>query len=84
MHLARAVDCRSVIVYGGRLKPSQIGYVANKNLYTQVRCAPCWLRNNCDFDRKCMDMITTEQVIAAAAEQIAKYGSLLEVQTAQL
>lgn len=84
MHLARAVDCRSVIIYGGRIKPSQIGYVCNKNLYTQVRCAPCWLRNPCDFDRKCMDMITVPQVITAAAEQISKYGSLLELQTAQL
>jgi ADP-heptose:LPS heptosyltransferase len=84
MHLARAVDCRSVILYGGREKPAQTGYVANKNLYTQVRCAPCWLRNPCDFDRKCMDMITPQQVIAAAAEQISKYGTLLEVQTANL
>lgn len=84
MHLARAVDCRSVIIYGGREKPSQTGYVANKNLYTQVRCAPCWLRNPCDFDRKCMDAITPQQVIAATAEQISRYGTLLEVQTAQL
>lgn len=84
MHLARAVECRSVIIYGGRIKPSQIGYVANKNLYTQVRCAPCWLRNPCEFDRKCMDMITVPQVIAATAEQISKYGTLLEVQTANL
>ncbi len=84
MHLARAVDCRSVIVYGGRLKPSQIGYVANKNLYTQVRCAPCWLRNNCDYNHKCMDMITTKHVIEAASDQIAKFGSLLDVETAQL
>jgi len=84
MHLARAVDCRSVIIYGGRIKPSQIGYVANKNLYTQARCAPCWLRNPCEFDRKCMDMITVPQVIAATAEQISKYGTLLEVQTANI
>jgi len=84
MHLARAVDCRSVIIYGGREKPAQTGYVANKNLYSQVRCAPCWLRNPCDFDRKCMDMITSPQVIAATAEQISKFGTLLEVQTAQL
>ncbi len=84
MHLARAVDCRSVIVYGGREKPAQSGYVANKNLYTQVRCAPCWLRNPCDFDRKCMDMITGQQVAATTAEQIGRYGTLLEVQTAQL
>jgi hypothetical protein len=84
MHLARAVDCRSVIIYGGREKPAQTGYVANKNLYTQVRCAPCWLRNPCDYDRKCMDVITVQQVIAAAAEQISRYGTLLEIQTAKL
>jgi len=84
MHLARAVDCRSVIIYGGRIKPSQIGYVANKNLYTQVRCAPCWLRNPCEYDRKCMDMITVSQVISATAEQISKFGTLLEVQTANI
>ena len=84
MHLARAVDCRSVIIYGGREKPSQSGYVANKNLYTQVKCAPCWLRNPCDYDHKCMDMISVSQVIAATAEQISRYGTLLEVQTAQL
>lgn len=84
MHLARAVDCRSVIIYGGRIKPAQIGYVANKNLYTQVRCAPCWLRNPCEYDRKCMDMITVPQVIAATAEQISKYNTLLEVQTANI
>jgi ADP-heptose:LPS heptosyltransferase len=84
MHLARAVDCRSVIIYGGREKPAQTGYVANKNLYTQVKCAPCWLRNPCDYDHKCMDAITPQQVIAAAADQISRYGSLLELQVAQL
>ena len=84
MHLARAVDCRSVIIYGGREKPSITGYVANKNLYSQVRCAPCWLRNPCEFNRKCMDMITVDQVISAAADQISRYGTLLEVQTAML
>jgi ADP-heptose:LPS heptosyltransferase len=82
MHLARAVDCRSVIIYGGREKPALTGYVANKNLYGQVRCAPCWLRNPCEFNRKCMDMISVDQVIAATADQISRYGTLLEVQTA--
>jgi ADP-heptose:LPS heptosyltransferase len=84
MHLARAVDCRSVIIYGGREKPAITGYVSNKNLYHQVRCAPCWLRNACDFNHKCMDMISVDQVIAAAADQISRYGTLLEVQTAVL
>lgn len=84
MHLARAVDCRSVILYGGREKPAITGYVANKNLYNQIRCAPCWLRNTCDFNHKCMDMISVDQVVAAAADQISRQGTLLEVQTANL
>lgn len=84
MHLARAVDCRSVIIYGGRERPAITGYVANKNLYQQVRCAPCWLRNTCEFNHKCMEMITVDHVIAAAAEQISRSGTLLEVQTAVL
>ena len=84
MHLSRAVDCRSVIIYGGREKPSQTGYIANQNLYSPVACAPCWLRNRCDYDRKCMDRIIVEQVLAAAAEQLARHGIPLEVQTAQL
>jgi ADP-heptose:LPS heptosyltransferase len=84
MHLARAVDCRSVIIYGGREKPAITGYVANKNLYNQVRCAPCGLRNPCEFNRKCLDMISVDQVVAATADQISRYGTLLEVQTAVL
>jgi hypothetical protein len=82
MHLARAVDCRSVILYGGREKPSITGYAANKNIYQQVRCAPCWLRNTCEFNRKCMDMITVDLVLAAVAEQIRRYGTLLDIETA--
>ncbi len=31
-----------------------------------------------------LDMVTPGQVIAATAEQISRYGTLLEVQTAQL
>jgi len=84
MHLARAVDCRSVIIYGGREKPAITGYVANKNLYHQVRCAPCWLRNSCEFNHKCMDMVSVDNVISATADQIGRYGTLLEVQTASL
>src|SRR5205823_6495421 len=53
-HLARAVECRSVIVYGGREHPSQSGYSANENLYWSGPCAPCWQRNDCSYDRVCM------------------------------
>jgi ADP-heptose:LPS heptosyltransferase len=65
MHLARAAECPSVIVYGGREAPWQSGYGCNINLYTEVPCAPCWRWNTCDIDRKCMTEITAKQVIEA-------------------
>lgn len=65
MHLARAVDCPSVIVYGGRERPDQSGYPCNENLYTPVACAPCWRWNSCDHERRCMDAITVQSVLDA-------------------
>lgn len=84
MHLARAVDCRSVIVYGGREHPSQSGYSANENLYWDGPCSPCWLRNDCDYDRVCMSEITPEQVITAIRRQAGEYGSPLAVDRTEI
>lgn len=84
MHLARAVECRAVIVYGGRLRPWQIGYTANINLTGDPPCSPCWLRNRCDYDHECMRMILPDAVIKATREQIDKQGAPLEVETAIL
>jgi hypothetical protein len=84
MHLARAVDCRSVIVYGGREHPFQSGYSANENLYWEGSCAPCWQRNECDFDRVCMSDILPEAVIAAARRQLDRYGTPLAIDRAEI
>ncbi|MEI9898288.1 MAG: glycosyltransferase family 9 protein [Chthoniobacter sp.] len=84
MHLARAVECRSVIIYGGRLRPWQIGYSANVNLIGDPPCSPCWLRNRCDYDHVCMRVISPEAVIQAAQEQMTKRGLPLELETAVL
>jgi hypothetical protein len=66
MHLSRAVDCKGVIIFGGRESPSQTGYDFNTNLYSPVHCSPCWLRNNCHYDRMCMKAIQPAEVAAAA------------------
>jgi ADP-heptose:LPS heptosyltransferase len=65
MHLARSVDCRSVIIYGGRENPNQSGYSNNINLFSEMSCSPCWLWNKCDFGRECMNKITALNVIDA-------------------
>jgi len=74
-HLARAVECKSVIIYGGREHAWQTGYPENENLETHLVCAPCWKWNECDKNKKCMDMITTEDVFNACYKIINKSDS---------
>lgn len=76
MHLARAVGRRSVIIYGGRVRPDQIGYPCNENLYEPVPCAPCWQFNGCEHDRRCLTAITADQVVAAARRAVGRVGPL--------
>lgn len=81
MHLARAVDCRSAIVYGGRELPEQSGYRCNANLASAPACAPCWQWNTCAFDRQCMRAIEPAAVVAAVERLVERHGQPLEVDT---
>jgi len=81
MHLARAVDCRAVIVYGGRETPAQSGYRCNENLYSAVHCSPCWRLNTCPYDRMCLERIGVSDVVEALDRQVARVGMPLEVDT---
>jgi hypothetical protein len=82
MHLARAVDVRSVVIYGGALDPRLTGYIANENLFTAMPCGPCWRPGRCDFDRTCMTRITVNDVVAAARRIDRSAGGALPVETA--
>jgi hypothetical protein len=81
MHLARAVDCRSVVVYGGRETPMQSGYPCNENLYSPVACSPCWRLNSCPYGRVCLDMVGIDDVVEALERQVARSGTPLECDT---
>jgi hypothetical protein len=84
MHLARAVECPSVIVYGGREAPWQSGYICNINLYSAVPCAPCWRWNSCDFDRRCMREIVVEDVVLAIRQMLEKPRNPLAVEIVEI
>ncbi|MGH7117642.1 MAG: glycosyltransferase family 9 protein [Acetobacteraceae bacterium] len=84
MHLARAVECPSVIIFGGREAPWQSGYICNANLYSPVPCAPCWRWNGCEFARKCMDKITVGDVVAAIRQMMARPRGPLAVETVEI
>ena len=83
MHLARAVDRPAVIIYGGREKPWQTGYVCNTNVATDLWCSPCWRWNVCNnpIERDCMRRITAEHVIEAVRERAARADEPLAVET---
>ena len=81
MHLARAVECPAVIVFGGRSAPWQLGYVCNINIHSTISCAPCWRSNDCEFGRQCMHGISAADVIAAAREMIRRPRNPLAVET---
>jgi hypothetical protein len=83
-HLARAVDCRSVVIYGGREHSWQSGYPCNENLESHPPCSPCWLWHDCDFDRRCMRDIGVTDVLDAVARVLARWGTSLEVQDVML
>jgi hypothetical protein len=84
MHLARSVDCPAVIVYGGRERPEISGYVCNKNIWTAPPCSPCWQRNRCDHDRKCMTAIEPSMVIAGIKEVLDSDRNQLSVEVVQV
>lgn len=72
MHLARAVECPGVIVYGGREPPELTGYICNSNLTNRPECAPCWQRNRCDYDHRCMEAISAASLIDAVTLMLAQ------------
>lgn len=84
MHLARAVDTRSVIIYGGREKAWQSGYPCNENIETSPNCSPCWQNNQCDYHRQCLTAISTRDLLRGVDRLDARLSQDLEIHTANL
>ena len=83
MHLARAVNKRSVIIYGGREKAWQSGYPCNENIEVELPCSPCWQNNGCHLDRACLSMISVEQVLNTVSKLERRLPTQLETETFQ-
>ena len=76
VHVAAAARKPSVVIYGGYEHPLCTPYPENEPLYNPVDCAPCWLREPCPFDRKCLSGITPDAVEAAVWRVWARSGGL--------
>ena len=75
MHIAAAMHTPSVAVIGGYEHPMNSRYAGNTEFYTPVPCAPCWLREPCPFDLKCLRAISSTQVEQAIAKTWARLQS---------
>ncbi len=58
VHIAAAAHKPSVVIYGGYEHPRSTLYPGNMTFYSPLTCAPCWLRDPCPYDRKCLDLIS--------------------------
>jgi ADP-heptose:LPS heptosyltransferase len=65
VHIAAAVGVPTVVIYGGYEPPVCTDYPGNIGLYSPVECAPCWLQTPCPYGKKCLNIISVDQVEAA-------------------
>ena len=72
-HAAAALSKPGVVVYGGWIPPQVIGYDFHENLYVDLEGSPCGIRDReCDHCKKCMDLITVDNVVNAVERNINK------------
>lgn len=65
VHIAAAARKRSVVIVGGYEGPTNTAYPEDIVFYTPVECAPCWLREPCPYNLKCLNAISPDRVEAA-------------------
>ena len=72
-HAAAALLKPAVVIYGGWISPQVIGYDFHENLYVDIEGSPCGIRDReCAHCRKCMDLITVDNVVNAVEKNINK------------
>ena len=65
MHIAAALGVPSVAIIGGYEHPDNSQYRGNTAFYTNLPCSPCWLREPCPFELRCLHAISVDQVVRA-------------------
>lgn len=71
-HVAAAVGTPAVIIIGGYEHPCNSSYRGNVGLYTPTSCSPCWLKEPCPYQLKCLSAIGPATVETVIWETLAK------------
>jgi ADP-heptose:LPS heptosyltransferase len=72
-HSRAALGKDAVVLWGGLVPPTILGYVTHKNIWHGAE--PCGNRSLCDHCRKAMDSITVEEVKEAIEERLNSSNS---------
>lgn len=72
-HVAAAVGCPAVVIFGGYIAPAVTGYAFQKNIFTGSAEFPlgCGRRSSCEHCRLAMEAVSTSVVIEQLGELLA-------------
>src|SRR5262249_25786042 len=70
MHIAVALGCRTVVLFGPTSAPEIDLYDTGEKVVPDMTCLSCY-KTSCDFVPNCMDLISTDMVDAALTRQLA-------------
>lgn len=71
LHVAAACRKPAVVIVGGFEESLLTAYPRHTQLATTPPCGPCWLLEPCPIDKRCLQQITPDQVLAAVMAQLA-------------
>jgi heptosyltransferase-2 len=69
MHIALALDRRTVVLFGPTSAPEIELYGLGEKIYPDMECLGCY-KQSCNFSPNCMDLIRVDQVAEAVARQL--------------
>ena len=72
-HVAAAAGVLAVIIIGGYELPDNSAYSGTIGLHTSVQCSPCWLREPCPHQLKCLTAIEPAIVKKVVLETLAAH-----------
>lgn len=73
VHIAAAYGVPTLSVLGGYELPITASYPEHVTLHRSPYCSPCWLREPCPFDRRCLKDISVDEVEQAARRILATF-----------
>lgn len=69
MHIALALQCRTVVLFGPTSAPEIELYGLGEKVVPDMTCLSCY-KSTCDFVPNCMELITVDMVTAAVRRQL--------------